>query len=370
MAFNKELQISLLAISCIIITIINILCIVVIANSKKLQRKPPTVFIGNLIVTHMIQGICVLPLYTIRVNSDSQHVFICDGFWFTYMLTFYSATLSVFLLSVDRLLAIVLLNSYDKYVNKTNVVKVTIVMWCYVIALCILPFFKLQRSKALQNSVCTYLQPREWTIFMLIGNALLPYIFIVLSYIYVRLKLKKLSAYFATAAATSAQRCKDANVNGKGSIINNNNNQQQRDRKKQERRSRKFKKRSKITKLTFLIIFTYGLTWAPSIIYYLAQHFCPSCFTDSYYASELKSILSFLMKYINFFDAMVAPVLYCYFHDEFRQEFKRIICRRIKKGAGATTTNSGTLASESNGGFGGSNIFAMTETSSIAKQAP
>ena len=369
MAFNKELQISLLTISCIIITIVNILCIVVIANSKKLRRKPPTFFIGNLIVTHMIQGICVLPLYTVRINNDSQQVFICDGFWFTYMLTFYSATLSVFLLSVDRLLAVVLLNSYDKYVTKSNVIKVTVIMWCYVIALCILPFFKLKRSKALQNSVCTYLQPSEWTIFMLIANALLPYIFIVLSYIYVRLKLKKLSAYFATAAATSSQSCKDANANGNG-IINNNNisSQQQRDRKKLERRSRKFKKRSKITKLTFLIIFTYGLTWAPSIIYYLAQHLCPSCFTDSYYASELKSILSFLMKYVNFFDAMVAPVLYCYFHDEFRQEFKRIICKKIKKGI-TSTTNSGTLASESNGGFG-SNMFALTETSSVCQQVP
>ena len=343
MTFNKELQISLLAISCAIITIVNILCIVVIANSKKLRRKPPTVFIGNLIGTHMIQGICVLPLYTIRVSSDSEHVFICDGFWFTYMLTFYSATLSVFLLSVDRFLAVVLLNSYDKYVTKQNVVRVTVIMWCYVIALCTLPFFKLERSRALQNSMCTYLQPREWTIFMLIVNALLPYIFIVLSYVYVRLKLKKLSAYFTAAA----EQRKDANGNN------------QRDRKKQERRSRKFKKRSKITKLTFLIIFTYGLTWAPSIIYYLAQHLCPNCFSDSYYDSELKSILSFLMKYINFFDAMVAPVLYCYFHDEFRQEFKRVICRQQK---GAATNSGGTLASESNG-FS-LNVFALTETSS------
>ena len=341
MAFNKELQISLLLISAVVIAVINILCIVVIAGSKKLRRKPPTVFIGNLIFTHMIQGICVLPLYTVRVSSDSQHVFVCDGFWFTYMLTFYSATLSVFLLSVDRFLAVILLNSYDKYVTKENVLKVTAVMWCYVIGLCTLPFFKLQRSKALQNSVCTYLQPREWTIFMLVTNALLPYIFIVISYVYVRLKLKRLSAYFTAAD-------KKEYPNG------------QRERKKQERRSRKFKKRSKITKLTFLIIFTYGLTWAPSIIYYLAQHLCPSCFSDKYYASKLKSVLSFLMKYINFFDAMVAPVLYCYFHDEFRHEFKRIICRTEK---GIFSHSKGSVGSESNG-FSSSKI-ELTETSSI-----
>ena len=329
MAFNKELQISLLSISCVIIAIINTLCIIVIVNSKKLRRKPPTILIGNLIGTHMIQGVCVLPLYIVRVLSSSQNTIVCDGFWFTYMLTFYSATISVFLLSVDRVLAVVLLKTYEKYVTKNNVIKVTVVAWTYVVGLCLLPFFKLQRSKALQHSVCTYLQPREWTIFMLCANALIPYIFIVIGYIYVRITLKRLSNYFT---ATEKQTQDD-----------------QRERKRREKRSRKFKKKSKITKLTFLIVFTYGLTWSPSIIYYLTQHICLDCFSDEYYKSELKSIFSFLMKYINFFDAIIAPVIYCYFHDEFRQEFRRVICRKQKTPIGYADSNG--LSSTYGGGF-------------------
>lgn len=344
MAFNKELQVSLLSVSCVIIAVINTLCIVVIFNSKKLRRKPPTILIGNLIGTHMIQGICVLPLYIIRILNDSQNAVVCDGFWFTYMLTFYSATISVFLLSADRVLAVVLLNTYDKRVTQSNVLKVTFLAWTYIIGLCLLPFFKLQRSKALQNSVCNYLQPREWTIFMLCLNALLPYIFIVIGYVYVRITLKKLSTYFS---ANEAQNSGD-----------------QRERKRREKRSRRFKKRSKITKLTFLIVFTYGLTWSPSIIYYLAQHICLNCFSDDYYRSELKSIISFLMKYINFFDAIIAPVIYCYFHDDFRGEFRKIICRKLKNPADFLDSNG--LSSNT---FGGT--FALAEVSSgtkIAKQ--
>jgi len=317
MVFNKELQISLLSISCVLITIINSVCIVVIVYSKKLRRKPPTILIANLIGTHMIQGICVLPLYILRTKSESQHTVVCDGFWFSYMLTFYSATISVFLLSVDRVLAVVLLNTYDKYVTKSHVLKVTIVAWSYILVLCLLPFFDLERTKALKNSVCNYLQPQAWTIFMLVANALLPYAFIVSGYVFVRLKLKQLSAYFSEHT-----KCKD-----------------QREYKKRERRNRKFKKRSKITKLTFLIILTYFLTWAPSIGYYLAQHLCVECFSDDYYKSEKKRIISFSMKYINFFDAMIAPVLYCYYHDEFRIEFKRIICRNRKNVSNSIDSN-------------------------------
>ncbi|XP_066930909.1 5-hydroxytryptamine receptor 1D-like [Clytia hemisphaerica] len=339
MTFNRELQISLLSISCVAIAVVNLVCIIVIVNSTKLRRKPPTILIGNLIGTHMIQGICVLPLYILRIKNPAL-VAICDGFYFTYMLTFYSATISVFLLSLDRVLAVILLNSYDKYVTMNNVIKVTVIAWSYIFALCLMPFFKLERSKALKHSICTYLQPRAWTIFMLTVNALIPYVFIVIGYVYVRVKLKKLSAYFAAAEVT-----KDGD---------------QRERKKRERRTKKFKKRSKITKLTFLIVFTYGVTWAPSIIYYLVQHICTSCIPDKYYQSELKDILSFLMKYINFFDAMIAPVLYCYFHDEFRHEFKRIILRKEK------TISTSSFISDSNAvSTMSTNTFALKETTSI-----
>ena len=303
MAFIKELQISLLSMSCVVITVINILCIIVIADSKKLRRKPPTILIGNLIATHMIQGVCVIPFYIARLIGNSQNALVCDVFYFTYMLTFYSATSSVFLLSVDRVLAVALFSTYKRYVTRINVTRATFVTWTYVIVLCLLPFLKLQRSKALQNSECSYLQPREWTIFMLCANALIPYIFVIIGYVYVQITLTRLATYFeASINRDTGGHCEHM---------------------RHRKRSHSIKTTSK---LTFLVMFTYGLTWSPSICYYLAQHICLRCFPDEYYSSDLKNILSFLMKYLNFFDAIFAPVIYCYFHREFRREFQRIIC--------------------------------------------
>lgn len=315
MPYNKDIQIVLLSISCIIITIINTSCIYVIYKSNKLRRKAPTILIGNLIGTHMIQGICVLPLYiarTANVADDNVQPYVCAGFWFTYMLTFYGATISVFLLSLDRVLAVRLLTKYDTYVTSKNVLRATLLAWSYILVLCLLPFFGkfMTVSKALSFSKCKYLQPSEWTIFMLIGNALVPYAFIVVGYIYVHKKLRTLSKYFADLEGT------------RGIPLD------QKEQKRNEKRKRKFLFQNKITRLTFIVVLTYGLTWFPTIIYYLLQHICVDCFTQKYYQSDLKRFLSFLMKYINFFDAIVAPVIYCYFHDEFRMEFKRIICRK------------------------------------------
>lgn len=318
MVYNEEVQISLLTVSCLIITAINTTCIYVIYKSSKLRKKPPTILIGNLIGTHMIQGVCVLPLYIIRtanIANDVIQPYICAGFWFTYMLTFYSATVSVFLLSLDRVLAVRLLTKYETYVTSKNVLKTTILAWSYIVALCLLPFFGryMARSKALTFAKCHYLQQREWTIFMLIANALVPYLFIVVGYIYVHKKLRKLRNYFSDLE------------HKKGISLDNV------EQNRNEKRKRKFMFHSKITRLTFIVVLTYGITWFPTIIYYLLQHICLDCFSESYYKSDLKKFMSFLMKYINFFDAIIAPVIYCYFHDDFRMEFKRIVFQKTVK---------------------------------------
>lgn len=304
----------LLSISSVLVTLINMLCIYVIFHSNKLLKKPPTILITNLIGTHMIQGVFVIPTYALRkANIDaglSVEKFLCDSFRFTYMLTFYLATISVLLLSVDRLLAVKLLNRYDKTVTRKRAAIVTIVAWIYIFLLCILPFIPFKRSTALAKSKCSYNHPSEWTIFMLLVNSLIPYIIVIICYKQVEKKLSSLHEYFVKTTITDS-----------GDEIPSV-------KRKREREQRKTSYNTKITKLTFLIILSYGITWAPSIIYFLCQHIFPGMFHEDYYGSKTERRLSFLMKYINFFDAIGAPVLYCYYHDEFKLEFKRIVLKR------------------------------------------
>lgn len=302
--------ITLLVIASVVITIINSMCIYVIFHSQKLTKKPPTILISNLILTHMIQGILVIPTYALRKSKVFSNHFaediVCDTFRFTYMLTFYSATLNVLLLSTDRLLAVKLLKRYDSLVKRSSVLKVTVFSWIYLLLLCGIPFLPLIDLENSPHATCHYNQQPEWTIFMLITHAFVPYVFIIMTYVYVHMKISKLRQYF--------------------NVLNAKDFQSKQEKKKHERQCRKVEFNNKITKLTFLVICIYGITWAPSMTYYLLRHLYPSTFSF-HYGSPTDRWISFLIKFVNFFDAIGAPIIYCYFHDEFRQEFKLIVMK-------------------------------------------
>ena len=80
----------------------------------------------------------------------------------------------------------------------------------------------------------------------------------------------------------------------------------------------------KVTWLTFRIVLIYGMTWAPSIIYYSIVTMTPDIFDASYYDSQLEIIFTYTIKYITFFNAAAAPVIYCCSHTVFRKEAKKL----------------------------------------------
>ncbi|XP_057291669.1 G-protein coupled receptor 52-like [Hydractinia symbiolongicarpus] len=295
----------------IVIVVINVTCIYVILASTLLRHKTTTILIVSLLFFHLLQGLFVIPFYTAKKSSISNETakkIICDGFRFSYMVTFYGVCVNVLLISVDRFLAVKLLTSYKLIVTDRRVKAVTLAVWLYMFLVCLIPFIDIQRTESNKTTACNYNQPREWTIFMLLCNTMLSYIVIsyCYSYIYVKLsvsenKTRSSSSEPMTNQPEQIERLRDSVYSEDGS---------QRDDSCR-----------KIIKLTFIIVIVYGVTWTPSIIYYLLVSISPFLFSQDYYNSTTESYVTFFVKFVSFFDAIGAPVIYCYFHTDFRHEF-------------------------------------------------
>ena len=311
----------LLAVLSIFIVLINSLCIYVISTSKRLLQNPPTLLITNLIATHLAQGVIVLPAYAMYQIFDKTG-WVCDSYRFTYMLTFYGSCINVLLLSIDRLLAIKLLTAYRVIVTRSRVMKSIVVCWVYVSGICLIPFLPLKKAKStLHTGHCKYNQPELWSILMIVFNTLLPYIFIVFSYVLVRQKIYKMHKFLTDSSSKNED--KPANL-------------------------------VKITKTTLVVlglVLCYAITWAPSIVYMLVQHLklAPSFFNDKYYQSDIGEGISFFVKYVNFLDAIVAPIIYCFNHDDFRSKLNKIMSSRNTSSANEVdfkVTSSQTIAQD------------------------
>lgn len=132
----------------ICIVTVNILCIGVIIASTKLRRKPPTVFILNLLVTHLLQGVFVLPVYALKKAKSyprDSYPLVCDTWRLSYMLTFYGTCINVLLVAVDRFVATRFAVSATIRLTTTRCRIICGVSWFYMVLLCLVPFLPLQR---------------------------------------------------------------------------------------------------------------------------------------------------------------------------------------------------------------------------------
>merc|ERR1719494_540598 len=87
---------------------VNIFCLIIVIKTKNALNKPSTIFIITLLSTHLLQGVLTLPLYVAKrttPRSSPTYRYVCDGFRFTYIITFYTTCLTMLIISIDRLLA-------------------------------------------------------------------------------------------------------------------------------------------------------------------------------------------------------------------------------------------------------------------------
>ncbi|XP_066917808.1 alpha-1B adrenergic receptor-like [Clytia hemisphaerica] len=297
----------------ILITLVNVICITVILACPKLRQKPPMVFIVNLLATHLLQGVFVLPIYAVKKSKDyplDLYPFVCDAWRLSYMLTFYGTCINVLLVAVDRYVA-------TKYAMSAKIVLTTkrcriicAVAWIYITALCLIPFIPLERSRSLKTSKCNYNQPKQWTIFMLMANTVVPFLLVTLIYAYIIQILRQTSS---TLQKVNSIRNETPRKKIKGG---------------QPKTSSPINK--KLTWLTIKITLTYGVTWLPSIVYYNIVTIAPDTFSAEFYVSDTESLITFFIKYITFFDAVLAPIIYCHQSRDFRRAFRDFRARIMR----------------------------------------
>ena len=84
------------------------------------------------------------------------------------------------------------------------------------------------------------------------------------------------------------------------------------------------KKHKQITHLAIMLSVAYFIFWLPSVIYFILLRVCPSaCFANSYKDSSAETYIGFSTKYLAFLDALIAPLIYCFYQEEFRQWLPR-----------------------------------------------
>ena len=326
----KYLSMTLLIILSILTIIGNSTCIFVINRTKELSRTPSSYLIRNLLIVHFLQGLIVFPLYAAKkhgVESLLWHQMICDGFRLTFMITFYMAVFSVFLIAMDRFIAVIFAMRYREIVTKRRVIFCIIGIWMYITSLCLIPFkypdghprmegfFYTNNpnntsniSMAINATMprkpivkCKYNQSKLWTILMLAFNCLLPYITIVGIYQFIIFQISK-----------SERKTKDKKSSTQSS-------------EESKYKIKEISKFRKITTVSLILSIAYLVTWSPSVFYYVLWSVCPNvCFSEGYKHSNIETYIGFFTKYLAFLDAIASPIIYCLFSERFRYFVPRL----------------------------------------------
>ncbi|XP_012557997.1 octopamine receptor beta-2R [Hydra vulgaris] len=308
---NTSAAVTSLLILAIAATSLNSLCIHIIRRIKSLKKRPSSILTLNVLLVHLLQGLIVLPLYAAKkftIKSFHWAQFIDNSFRVTYMITFYGTVLGVFCISIDRFLATYWLKSYKQRITKKRVCVSLFLLWIYIITLCMIPFipsFPLNTSLNVSSfdKIYIYVQQDEWVIFMLIFNTALPYILTIVIYTYIICRLQALKK--------KHDRLRDStnSVQQKGPL---------------KMRDKDLERYRKITYLTVVLTVFYGIFWTPSFIYYPLLSFCKSCFSREFENSSLEQYLGFVTKYLAFLNGVAAPLIYCFYHENYRQGFTTI----------------------------------------------
>lgn len=344
--------ISLLFIS-ILAIVLNVLCIYIIRKSKNLNRHPSSILIINLLCVHLLQGVFVFPTYAGKKLGDEVSSYLlaqifANGYRFTYILSFYGACLGVLSIAFDRVLATYLLNRYKSKVTSRRILIWLACMWGYIIILCVIPFFnhsyRVNREVSNLYDIDRDLPPNStrdyfeyenrtldtapdvqsvrpqlyfynhqpgWVVFMLIFNAAVPYLLIIISYAYITVRLKKIGDVRQNSHRQEVQFI----INGKTV----------------EMKSKSLRRYREVAYLTLGLTITYGVCWTPSIVNYTLESLCESCYPPNYNNSRTEQIVGFIIKYLAYVNSVGSPLIYCFYHSEFRRMLLRLKSSILRK---------------------------------------
>ena len=287
-------------------------CLYSIYKTKHLFKRHSILLVLNILLVHLYQSLIVLPLYAwnkYRLDDCYKDGIICNAFRFTYVTSYYCSILSVLLYAVDRYLATHFVLEYKYLVTRGRVLALILLTWGYVVALCSIPFVRHSEddySKAVLSwnySNCTYKPSKEWSIFMLIGNCVVPYVTLVV--------LHRLISKTVLKFKLREKERNDHRLSGKISfkILSETHNN---------------RGVYSITALPILLAVSYFLLWFPSLFYHILTSFClEKCFSKDFSTTGAANYLEFAAKYIALLDSIVSPVIYCLCDSEIGIKFKK-----------------------------------------------
>ena len=280
--------IVILIITALLVTFVNLFCITVICYTKRLH-KAAHLAISSLLLAHLLQGLLVIPSYAVKRSKITTDHIVCDLFRFTYFLTNYASCLTLVLISLDRCLSVIIPLRYKIWITQKRMLIWISGTWIYILCLCIIPFVLGDHTK------CSYHPSKAWTLVMLLGHTMIPFIIVLSCYAIIFSKVKI--------------------------VLQQRQTQRRLARRKQWDKS----------KTTIIIVFFYILCWGPSFVYYTTLMLCPKdvCFTDEYLNSDREGHVTFSMKYLTFADGIIAPLLYCFSNQSFCVARKRFV-RKLK----------------------------------------
>ena len=379
---------------------LNCICLHFLRFTRFFNWKPSTILLANLLVTHLAQGLIVQPLYvgkSLKTNDDFLRVLFKDGFLFSYLLTFYGVCFGVLMVAVDRFLATYLISKYKMYVTVRRTMKVVTATWVYVFALCLLPFIpvhmhptsRLQRDMRtfsansstnttiqdepslsnISNNDTLYLSyswqkqkghfycPRaEWTAFMLLCNAALPYLVIVCCYGYVinrlqnidkkisiksedALDLKKLPLEACSSllqvATSSAIKSTTSPPPNHGTLpcqeaTKGKHAKKRQPKKRSNSAANGFKSTNDLTYFTIGLLFIYFILWTPSIVYYTLLSLCAHIFPSGWDNSKSEKRIVFVIKLLSYLCGLLSPLFYTCRNHEMKRFLRATLRTKVR----------------------------------------
>ncbi|XP_065069453.1 octopamine receptor beta-2R-like [Rhopilema esculentum] len=297
---------SLIFLSVAVISI-NGVCLFILCVSST-EKRASTLLIANLLVAHILQGVFVIPLYTVKqweMTDKEASAFICTFFLYSYLLTNYVSVTTVLILAVDRFIAIYSPLKYRVHATPAAAMKVIAFSWIYSTSLCSIPFA--QRSEK-----CYYIPSNIWTVLMLLINTGLPFVIIIILYCYICYKSHKF-----VKNRRKRRNCQE----------------------KEEARSCSHKRKRRLllklelaaAKVAVLISISYIICWGPSFGYYLTKKLCRQCFSPSFEDSQEEKKLNYAMKFLTMIDGLVAPIIYCLQNTRIRSAARKRVSRMISQ---------------------------------------
>ncbi|XP_020331960.2 trace amine-associated receptor 8c-like [Oncorhynchus kisutch] len=274
---------------------LNVLVIISISHFKQLHT-PTNLLILSLAVSDLLVGLIVIPVATLTIMEP------CWGFGeyfcvFQFYITFLCTTLSLgnlVLISIDRYVAVCDPLLYHSKITITGTICCISVTWCCCIlydAVIIQNFVNVQTpSRCLTE--CVIVEGITWVnIIYIVFIMVVPCSIIITLYmkIFVVARSQARKVFSKEAASESGVQTVHAN--------------------KSER---------KAAKTLGIVVFTYLLSWIPSLFIY---------FVFSVIGDHL---ISYFTSYLAFVNSLINPIIYAFFYPWFKVTAKLILTLKIR----------------------------------------